>query len=77
MRTLKRIPGTLSSNKRLALVATGLVLSSLLATAISSMSGRASHFSATASTLTTYEILHSFTGNAGYGFNGDTDGANP
>jgi hypothetical protein len=24
-----------------------------------------------------YEILHSFTGNAGYGFNGDTDGANP
>ena len=24
-----------------------------------------------------YEILHAFTGNAGYGFNGDTDGANP
>lgn len=25
----------------------------------------------------TYEVLHSFTGNAGSGFNGDTDGANP
>src|SRR5437660_330075 len=24
-----------------------------------------------------YQVLHSFTGNDGHGFNGDTDGANP
>lgn len=55
-------------------MAFALLLSSLLAMATS---GLASHSDATASAVASYEILHSFTGNAGYGFNGDTDGANP
>ncbi len=56
-----------------------VVTALLLVTAASAslIGGSTSRAHSDAPPAGTYEILHSFTGNAGYGFNGDTNGANP